>query len=170
MAHLWRQCWLLLGVYVLKYAIGFGNIVNALEAHYTGELCPLRFCWIRLNKHSLLCESTERRTLWTSLTYMCFSLWLTEITFVLSVLMTLRITELFITFYHSSRLFIHFITSVISKQGRTQGGGGCRATAPPKPPKPTFKKNTDFVETMVSKVLRGFPFSRNRLMSSTLEF
>jgi hypothetical protein len=85
--------------------------------------------------------------------------------------MTLRITELFITFYHSSRLVIHFITSVISKQGRTQGGGGCLATAPPpQTPETDIKKNTDFVETMVSKVLRGFPFSRNRLVSSALEF
>jgi hypothetical protein len=55
-------------------------------------------------------------------------------------------------------------------QGRTQGGGGSRrAAAPshtPKRPKRKFKKNIDFVDIMISKVLRDFPFSRNQPLKS----
>jgi hypothetical protein len=40
--------------------------------------------------------------------------------------------------------------------------GGCRAAAPPKP---KFK-NTDFVDIMISKVLRDFPFRRNQPLKS----
>jgi hypothetical protein len=49
-------------------------------------------------------------------------------------------------------------------QGRTQGGGGGAPGYSP-PPKPEFK-NTDFVDIMISKVLRDLPFSRNQPLKS----
>jgi hypothetical protein len=42
--------------------------------------------------------------------------------------------------------------------------GGCRAAAPT-PPKPKFKKR-DFVDIVISSVLRDFPFSRNQPLKS----
>jgi hypothetical protein len=39
-------------------------------------------------------------------------------------------------------------------------GGGCQAAAPPKPK--LKKKETDFVDIMISKVLRDLPFSQNQ--------
>jgi hypothetical protein len=45
-------------------------------------------------------------------------------------------------------------------QGRNQGVGGCRAAATPKPVKLKLKK-ADFVDIMISKVLRDLPFSQN---------
>jgi hypothetical protein len=52
------------------------------------------------------------------------------------------------------------------------GGGGLPGCSPPKPPK--IKKKTDFVDIMISKVLREFPVSRNQPLKSaddsTLEF
>jgi hypothetical protein len=49
-------------------------------------------------------------------------------------------------------------------QGRTQGGG-CRAAAPQTPQNRNLK-NTDFVDIVVSKVLRNFPFSGNQPLKS----
>jgi hypothetical protein len=49
-------------------------------------------------------------------------------------------------------------------QGRTQGGGGCRAAGPPSPQNRNKKK--DFIDTMVSKVLRDLLFSRNQPLKS----
>jgi tyrosine kinase 3 len=48
---------------------------------------------------------------------------------------------------------------------RTQGGGGCRISAP-SPPKRNLKK-TDFVHTIVSKVVRDLRFSLNKPLKST---
>jgi hypothetical protein len=59
-------------------------------------------------------------------------------------------------------------------RGRTLGGAA--GLQPPQTPqKPKFKKkNTDFVDIMISKALRDLPFSRNQPLKSaddsTLEF
>jgi hypothetical protein len=45
-------------------------------------------------------------------------------------------------------------------------GGGCRAAAPPQNHLKTKLKNTGFVDIMISKVLRDFPFSRNQPLKS----
>jgi hypothetical protein len=54
---------------------------------------------------------------------------------------------------------------VLQFQSRAHRRGGCRAAAPTKSPKPEFKKK-DFVDIMISKVLRDFPFSRNQPLKS----
>ena len=64
--------------------------------------------------------------------------------------------------------------NIAQEQGSTQAGGGCRAAAPPKTPQNRNLKSTDFVDIIISKVLRDFPFSRNQPLTSaddsTLEF
>jgi hypothetical protein len=50
------------------------------------------------------------------------------------------------------------------KQGHTQGG--LPACSLPTSPKFEIKKKTGFVDIMISKVLRDFPFSRNPLLNS----
>jgi hypothetical protein len=50
-------------------------------------------------------------------------------------------------------------------RGAPKGGGGCRASAPPKPLKTEIKKK-DFVAIMISEFLRDFPFSRNQPLKS----
>ena len=67
--------------------------------------------------------------------------------------------------------------TVVMKMATIEGctqGGGCRAVAPLKAPKLKLKKNTDFVDITISKVLRDLPFSRNQPLKSaddsTLEF
>jgi hypothetical protein len=59
--------------------------------------------------------------------------------------------------------------------GPPGGGGGLQPDSPPTPsPKNRNLKNTDFVDIMISKVLRDFSFSRNQPLKSaddsTLEF
>jgi hypothetical protein len=57
----------------------------------------------------------------------------------------------------------------ILKQGCTQAGGGGEAAGLQPPPKTTQNwklKNKDFVDIMVSKILRHFPFSRNQPLKS----
>jgi hypothetical protein len=44
--------------------------------------------------------------------------------------------------------------------------GGAAALKPPKMPKTEIKKKTDFVDIMISKVLRDFPFGRNQPLKS----
>jgi len=57
--------------------------------------------------------------------------------------------------------------SGIPHAGAHPGGVGAGLHLPP----PNLKfKNTDFVDMMMSKGLRDLPFSRNRLMTSTLKF
>jgi hypothetical protein len=124
------------GAYVVNCAIDFGNTVKALGAHYTGDLCPLRFCWIRLNKQSLFCESTARSVLWTS-----FSLWLLEILLVPFVRVTLRITELFVIVmmhyvYHEFYYFRCIQTGAYPRGG----GAAALQVPPPNLAKPKFKK------------------------------
>jgi hypothetical protein len=50
-------------------------------------------------------------------------------------------------------------------KGAPKGVGGCRAAAPQKPQNWNLKY-TDFVDTMISRVLRDFPFSRNQPLKS----
>jgi hypothetical protein len=57
---------------------------------------------------------------------------------------------------------LNFVVVAILVKGAPMGGGACRGAAPPpKPPKTEIKKNTDFVDIMISKVLHDFLFSRN---------
>jgi hypothetical protein len=51
-------------------------------------------------------------------------------------------------------------------RGAPKGGGGCRASAPSNPQNPKLKRNTDFVDTMISIVLRDLPFSWNQPLKS----
>jgi hypothetical protein len=44
--------------------------------------------------------------------------------------------------------------------------GGCRIVAPPQTPQNQNLKDTDFVDMIISKVLRDFPFSRNQPLKS----
>jgi hypothetical protein len=46
------------------------------------------------------------------------------------------------------------------------GGGAAGLQSPLKPPKPKFKKKTDFIEIMISNVLRSFLLSRNQPLKS----
>ena len=46
------------------------------------------------------------------------------------------------------------------------GGGGCRAESSPHTPQNRNLKNTDFVDIVISHVLRDFPFSRNQPLKS----
>jgi hypothetical protein len=49
------------------------------------------------------------------------------------------------------------------KQGSNQGVGGCSPAVPPsKPPQNRNLKDTDFVDMMLSKILRDLPISRNQ--------
>jgi hypothetical protein len=50
------------------------------------------------------------------------------------------------------------------KIGRTQGG--VTSLQPPKRPKTEILTNTDFVDTMISKVLRDLPCNRNQPLKS----
>jgi hypothetical protein len=43
-------------------------------------------------------------------------------------------------------------------------GGGLPGCSPPNPSKSKFKKNTHFVDVMISNVLRVLPFSRNQTL------
>jgi hypothetical protein len=53
---------------------------------------------------------------------------------------------------------------VAFNQGPTQGGlPGCSA---PQTPEDQNLKNTDFVDFMISKILRDFPISRNQPLKS----
>jgi hypothetical protein len=62
--------------------------------------------------------------------------------------------------FQKTVILIYYYSSV---QGRTQGRGLPGYSPPlPNPRKPKFKKKTDFVDIMISKVLRDFPFSRNQ--------
>jgi hypothetical protein len=57
------------------------------------------------------------------------------------------------------------ITMHCVEQWRTKRGGGFRAATRPDP-QTRNSKNTDFVDIMISKVLRDFPFSRNQPLKS----
>jgi hypothetical protein len=46
------------------------------------------------------------------------------------------------------------------------GGGGAAGLQPPKTPKNQNLKSTNFVDIMISKVLRDFPFSRSQPLKS----
>jgi hypothetical protein len=48
-----------------------------------------------------------------------------------------------------------------SKKGAPKGEGGATGLQPSNPPKPKLKE-IYFVDIMISKVLRDFPFSRNQ--------
>jgi hypothetical protein len=50
-------------------------------------------------------------------------------------------------------------------QGRIQEGGDCRAAAPLNPSRRNLE-NADFLDTVVSKVLRDLPFRRNQPLKS----
>jgi hypothetical protein len=54
--------------------------------------------------------------------------------------------------------------SVVLYAGAQPRGGGCRAAAPQTPQKLNFK--IDFIDIMVSEVLRDLPFSRNQPLKS----
>jgi hypothetical protein len=64
-------------------------------------------------------------------------------------------------FVVSLQFIFAFFVSLLSslKQGRSQGGEGCRAAAPLQTPENRNLKNTDFVDIMISKYLRDLPFS-----------
>jgi hypothetical protein len=47
-----------------------------------------------------------------------------------------------------------------------EGGGGLPGCSTSKPPINPNLKSTDFVDIMISKVLRDFPFSRNQPLKS----
>jgi hypothetical protein len=51
-------------------------------------------------------------------------------------------------------------------QKKARGAPGGAATAPPQTPENRNLKNTDFVDIMISKVLRDLPFSRNQPLIS----
>jgi hypothetical protein len=68
------------------------------------------------------------------------------------ILLPLRLLE---THYESS-IFV---------QGRSPGGGGLPGCNPPNPQNRNLK-SSGFVDIMVSKVLRDFPFSRNQSLKS----
>jgi hypothetical protein len=59
----------------------------------------------------------------------------------------------------------------LASRATKKGDAGLEPPPPPKHPKPKLKK-TDFVDTMISNVLRDLPFSRNKPLKSTddLEF
>jgi hypothetical protein len=52
-------------------------------------------------------------------------------------------------------------------RGRTQGGAA--GLQHPQTPQNRNLKNTDFVDIVISKVLRDFPFSRNQPLKSADE-
>jgi hypothetical protein len=52
-------------------------------------------------------------------------------------------------------------------QGPNKEGGAAGQQPPQTHPKPKVKKKTDFVDIMISKVLRDFPFSRNQPLKSS---
>jgi hypothetical protein len=60
------------------------------------------------------------------------------------------------------------ITSINLTQGRIQRGEGAagRLQPSPNPPKPKFKKRTDFVDILISKVILDLSFSRNQPVKS----
>jgi hypothetical protein len=59
-----------------------------------------------------------------------------------------------------------FLDITLNPTRAPKGRGGCRAATPPKPPKTEIKKNTDFVDIMISKASRDLPFSLNQLLKS----
>jgi hypothetical protein len=58
-----------------------------------------------------------------------------------------------------------FYRTNVSDRGAPKGGGGYQAAAFPNTPKLKFK-NTDFVHTMISRVLRDLPSSQNQPIKS----
>jgi hypothetical protein len=77
----------------------------------------------------------------------------------------LKVILKWITKKLDGRAWTGFIWLSIENRGRTQGGLGCQDAAPPEPPNPKLKKHI-FVDIMISKVLRDFPFSRNQPLKS----
>jgi hypothetical protein len=58
-------------------------------------------------------------------------------------------------------------TAIFNKSLRRGcGGGGCWAADPAQTPQKRNLKTTDFVDTMISKVLRDFPFILNQPLKS----
>jgi hypothetical protein len=52
-----------------------------------------------------------------------------------------------------------FYDAVSIDQGRIEGGGGLPGCSSSQTPQNQNLKNTDFVDIMISNVLRGLPFS-----------